>query len=582
MGALIFVLAYLGGVLTIFSPCVLPVIPFIFSRSDQSFKKSGLPMLLGMGISFASFAVLSIAGGRWVVHANQWGRIFALVVFGILGLSLLLPQVAERLSQPFVRLGGALQKRAESKSGFISSFLLGVSLGLLWAPCAGPILGLVLAGASLGESNQKTFILLLTFALGAATSLSIAIFASGKILKTLKKGFGAEEWVRRALGVVVLAAVAAIALGLDTRILSKLSYFNTNELEQSLVNRASGGNSSVAKSQLLSDEGLMPLFEGASLWLNSPPLTAESLRGKVVLIDFWTYSCINCLRTLPYVKAWADKYRSQGLVVVGVHSPEFAFEKEVDNVKKAVRDLGLTYPIALDNDLKIWSAFKNQYWPAHYFVDGKGHIRHHHFGEGNYEESERVIQSLLKELHGSGEGESSQVPSALVQGSGVEAPPSAQVSSPETYLGYARQQGFASVPDLHEDTIESYREPTSLNLNHWSLSGIWKVSSERAVLQSPPGGLSFRFSARDLHLVIGVPGGVSSSGSQSKAIRFRVTLDGKPPGVDHGEDTDSEGNGIADTHRLYQLIRQKEAVGEHTFKIEFLDSGAEVYAFTFG
>ncbi len=579
---LIFILAFLGGVLTLLSPCVLPVVPFIFSRSDQPFRKSGLPMLIGMMLSFASFAALSVTGARWVVQANQIGRVLALIVFAVLGLSLLFSRVADRLALPFVRLGDALQKRAERRIGLGSSLLLGASIGLLWAPCAGPILGLVLAGAALGHSSQRTFGLLLAFAMGAATSLGVAIFAGGKVLRTLKKGFVAEEWIKRALGITVLGAVIAIALGLDTKILAKLSYFNTNDLEQHLVDQASGNKSnsrsSTALSTPLSDEGPLPSLEGATLWLNSPPLSVESLRGKVVVIDFWTYSCINCLRTLPYLKEWEAKYHDQGLVIVGVHTPEFAFEKDLDHVKNAVRELGITYPIAIDSNQTIWATFKNQYWPAHYFVDAQGRIRYHHFGEGNYEESERVIQELLRESHGESQApkanHSSNVPT-MIQGTGVEAPASkGEIASPETYLGYNRQEGFVGTPEINRDRSENYQEPTELSLNQWGISGSWNISSEMATLKSPQGTLSFRFRARDLHLVIGAPAG--------KSVRYRVTLDGRPPAQDHGEDTDSEGNGMARAHRLYQLIRQKESDKEHTFRIEFFDPGVEVFAFTFG
>ncbi len=572
---LTFVLAYLGGVLTILSPCVLPVIPFVFARSDQSFLKSGLPTLLGMGLSFAFFAVLSVVGGSWVVQANQAGRMLALALFLILGLSLLFPGIAERLSQPFVRLGNALQRKSNARGGFKSSLLIGASVGLLWAPCAGPILGLLLAGAALNHSAPRTFGLLLTFALGAATSLAIALFAGGKALRVLKKGLGAEVWIKRAIGGTVLLAVVAIALGLDTRILAKLSYLNTNSLEQVLVESVSG--SSGKSRGGLADEGPVPPLDGANLWLNSPPLTIDQLRGKVVLIDFWTYSCINCLRTLPHLKAWAGKYRDQGLVVIGVHTPEFAFEKDVANVKRAVHDLKITYPVVLDNDHVIWSAFGNQYWPAHYFVDANGRVRFHHFGEGNYEESERVIQQLLSEAHG-GQSVGAPVPldanAASAVGTGVEAPASGDdVASPETYLGYERQEGFVSMPGIAKDREQRYRAPVRLQLNQWSLSGDWTIGAEKAVLESGGGTLSFRFRARDLHLVIGSP--------QGKAIRYLVTMDGKAPGQSHGNDSDASGQGAVRSHRLYQLIRQS-GVEDHTFRIEFLDPGAEVFAFTFG
>jgi len=301
-------------------------------------------------------------------------------------------------------------------------------------------------------------------------------------------------------------------------------------------------------------------------------LSSNSLRGKVVVIDFWTYSCINCLRALPYVEGWAAKYKDAGLVVIGVHTPEFAFEKERANVEKAVRDLKITYPVAIDSDYRIWRAFNNEYWPAHYFIDGKGRIRHHHFGEGEYDESERVIQQLLKE-----NGATSLSPGVIdVTGSGAEAAAdNKNVGSPETYIGYKRAENFASTEQLARDSRKTYTPQPRLSLNQWALGGAWNVGAESAVLQSVPGKIVFRFHARDLHLVLG-------PAKNGKPIRFIVKLDGTPPGEDHGADTDAGGAGAVQGNRLYQLIRQKGAVEDRTFEIDFLDPGVEAFAFTFG
>jgi thiol-disulfide isomerase/thioredoxin len=295
-----------------------------------------------------------------------------------------------------------------------------------------------------------------------------------------------------------------------------------------------------------------------------------------VLIDFWTYSCINCLRALPYVETWAAKYKDAGLVVIGVHTPEFAFEKERSNVEKAVRDLKITYPVAIDSDYKIWEAFNNEYWPAHYFIDGKGRIRYHHFGEGEYDESERVIQELLKE-NGAQLSLSAATPAAIsVAGEGAEAAPdNADVRSPETYVGYHRAEHFASTHAIAQDAKRDYSPRPRLSLNQWALSGSWKVGAESAVLQTAPGKIVFRFHARDLHLVLGTT-------EDGRPVRFRVKLDGTAPGDDHGVDTDNNGSGTVQGHRLYQLIRQKGPVEDRTFEIEFLDPGVQAFAFTFG
>jgi thiol-disulfide isomerase/thioredoxin len=427
--------------------------------------------------------------------------------------------------------------------------------------------------------------------------LAVALLAGGRVFAILKKSLGTGEWVRRALGVAVLVAVIAIVFGWDSTVLTRLSLNGTNSLEQSLIDKinpagtaAPGGSMSMAMSNSKADghammmsgakasgelpvEGEAPSFAGATLWLNSPPLTPDDLRGKVVVVDFWTYSCINCLRALPYVKSWYEKYKDHGLVVVGVHAPEFAFEKDPNNVRRAIADLKVTYPVALDNDYAIWQAFNNQYWPAHYFIDASGRIRAHHFGEGNYDESEEIIRKLLTEA-----GNSNLPPAGIGAASavGVQAPPDeAHDQSPETYVGYRRAENFGSAGGFVQDQEHSYAAPGALKLNQWALDGSWTVDPEKAVSGAAPGKIVFRFYARDLHLVLG-------PSKDGKPVHFRVTLDGMPPGANHGADTDSGGAGVIDGQRLYQLIRQSGDVGEHVFSIEFLDSGVQAYSFTFG
>jgi thiol-disulfide isomerase/thioredoxin len=313
-------------------------------------------------------------------------------------------------------------------------------------------------------------------------------------------------------------------------------------------------------------------LDGATGWINSPALTREKLQGKVVLVDFWTYSCINCLRTLPYVRAWSQKYRAAGLVVVGVHTPEFEFEQQAANVQHAVEHLRIDYPVALDSGYAIWRAFGNRAWPALYFVDAQGRVRHHQYGEGNYAGAERLIQQMLKEAG------NAQVPSDLVapQGEGTQAaagPVAAE--SEETYVGFARARGFTSADGgLRKDREHSYAGASSLSTNEWTLKGGWKVGDEFALLHQPGGRIAYRFRARDLHMVLGSADG--------RPVRFRVRIDGQPPGKDHGADTDSDSRGSVDSQRLYQLVRQGSSTMERTFEIEFLDAGARAYAFTFG
>jgi cytochrome c biogenesis protein CcdA/thiol-disulfide isomerase/thioredoxin len=575
---LIYLLAFVGGVLTILSPCILPVLPFVFARADQPFRRSGLPLLIGMALTFSVVAIAAAFGGHWVVRLNQGGRYVAMFIFLVLGITLLFPSIAEALTRPLVRAGGKLQGGPSAESGIGKSFVLGISTGLLWAPCAGPILGLILTGAALQGPGTRSSFLLLSFALGAATSLGIALFAGNKVFSALKRSLSFEIWIRRGLGVAVIMGVVAIALGWDTNLLTKFSFVNTAKAEEHLIDKlrpekpASVLAASAADVQpALDDEGAMPDLSGAVSWVNSPPLSSKALKGKVVLIDFWTYSCINCLRALPYVESWAAKYKDAGLVVIGVHTPEFAFEKERSNVEKAVRDLKITYPVAIDSDYAIWKAFNNEYWPAHYFIDGKGRIRYHHFGEGEYDESERVIRELLKE-NGAQLASSAEI---AVSSAGAEAAPSANVRSPETYVGYHRAEHFASTEAIAQDSKHSYTPQPRLSLNQWALSGSWKVGAESAVLQTAPGKIIFRFHARDLHLVLGTT-------KDGKPVRFTVKLDGTAPGDDHGVDCDGNGSGTVQGHRLYQLIRQKGAVEDRTFEIEFLDPGVQAFAFTFG
>jgi cytochrome c biogenesis protein CcdA/thiol-disulfide isomerase/thioredoxin len=568
---ILYLLAYFGGALTIISPCILPVLPFVFARADRPFLTNGLPMLVGMALMFAGVATLAALGGGWAVEANQYGRAFALVLLALFGLTLLFPSISDRAMQPLVRLGSRLSNRADAEgSGIGASLLLGVATGLLWAPCAGPILGLVLTGAALEGASATTTLLLVAYALGAATSLALALLVGGRLFRVMKKSLGAGEWVKRALGAAVLVAVAAIALGVDTTFLTRASIGSTNSVEQGLLDRFQQGErmQNAAQGNSLAVEGLMPPLTGANAWLNSPPLTREQLKGKVVLVDFWTYSCINCLRSIPYVRAWAEKYKDQGLVVIGVHAPEFAFEKDVSNVRSAIADLGIKYPVAIDNDRAIWRAFQNHYWPAHYFIDAQGRIRHHHYGEGNYAESERVIQALLAEVH---PGVVSNT-TVQVNAAGAEAAAGSDVHSPETYVGYERSQGLASPGGFVRDKSATY-QPGADALNRWSLAGAWTIGAHSGVSAAPGAKIIYRFHARDLHLVLGATG---------KPVHFRVTIDGKAPGADHGVDVDPAGNGIVTGQRLYQLIRQKGAIADRTFQIEYLDPGVEAFAFTFG
>ena len=356
---------------------------------------------------------------------------------------------------------------------------------------------------------------------------------------------------------LLIAGILAAASGAPIEALAE----NNNMVQQT-----------TSKAAQLPIEGEFPSLGGATGWLNSPPLTAEALRGKVVLVQVWTYSCINWLRTLPYVRAWAEKYRDQGLVVIGVHTPEFGFEHNLDNVRQAAKDMRVAYPIALDNDYAVWRAFDNHYWPALYFIDAKGHIRHHHFGEGDYEQSERIIQQLLDEAGRSGTG----ADLVSVDARGIEAAADwGSLKSPENYVGYERGENFESPGGAARDQRHVYGAPAKLKLNHWALSGDWTVGKQATRLNQSNGRIVYRFHARDLHLVMG-------PAARGTSVRFRVLINGQPPGSAHGIDVDQQGYGAVTEQRLYQLIRQPEPIADRQFEIEFLDSGVETFVFTFG
>jgi len=376
-----------------------------------------------------------------------------------------------------------------------------------------------------------------------------------------------SDLARRALGVAGIVGFVALALCSNANVVTKFHVMNTTKAEGSLFGALRRGFQ-----PSLGDEGAMPDLDGAIGWLNSAPLSRQSLRGRVVLVNFWTYTCINSLRPLPYVKSWAAKYKDAGLVVIGVHTPEFSFEHEPMNVENAVRTLNVTFPVAIDSKTRIWQSFNNQAWPAQYLVDAKGHIRYHHFGEGDYGEIERAIQELLKENGAAGLASGT----TSVSGVGIEAAPDwADEQSPETYIGYRQTQNFTSQEKVNRDSIQTFSAPGKLSLNHWGLSGLWNVNAESAVLQEVPGKIVFRFHSRDLNLVL-------APAKDGKPVRFVVRLDGAAPSGNCGVDTAPDGSGEIREPRLYQLIRQKGPIVDRTFEIEFLDLGVQTLDFTFG
>ncbi|CAI8711711.1 cytochrome c biogenesis protein DipZ [Pseudomonas sp. IT-P395] len=396
-----YLIAFLGGLLTVLSPCILPVVPFLFAGAQRS-RTSILLTLGGMALTFALISSLAVASSEWVIQASNSGRYVALIVMSVFALSLISARIGDWLTRPFVMLGNRLDPDTRKKAGPMGSIMLGVATGLLWAPCAGPILGVILTGAMLQGANAQTSLLLLAYGAGSALSLGTLIFTGRGLVNRLKPSIPFTGWLRRGAGVAVLATAAVIATGFDKTLLANTSSEGVASVEKSVLENVPKVvdyfiSKVRADSPMEEGKGAMPSLAGAVQWLNSPELSAEALRGKVVLVDFWTYDCINCQHTLPYVKDWAKKYEKDGLVVIGVHTPEYGYERIIDNVKDQVKKLGITYPVAIDNNYAIWRNFDNQYWPAHYLIDAKGQVRYSHFGEGRYEAQEQMIQQLLQE-----------------------------------------------------------------------------------------------------------------------------------------------------------------------------------------
>ena len=476
--------------------------------------------------------------------------------------------------RPLVGWGERLSERAD-RGGIGSSALLGVATGLLWAPCAGPILGIILTGAALSGASATTAGLLLAYALGAATSLALALLVGGRVFAAMKRSIGAGEGVRKALGVLMLVAVGTIALGLDTRVLARLSTAQTFSFEHriaQLLGMEEEELSTKVGAGKLPVEGPLPSLDGAVLWLNSPPLTREQLKGKVVLVDFWTYSCINCIRSIPYVRAWAERYRDKGLVVIGVHTPEFAFERDPANVRKAVAEFGIRYPVALDNELDHLARLRQPLLarPLSRRRPGAHPLPSFRRGPDRRDRSRDPLAARRKwrdrarrQIRGQGRRRQ--------RGGRLRLDP-----QPRNLSRLLARRQFHRSRAEHSFAIR----PTTTHCPRSSPStnggfGAAGPPSGSAPSWARQGAASaFRFHARDLHLVLG-----SASG---KPVRFRVMLDGKPPGADHGMDIDAQGYGQVTGQRLYQLVRQKGGSRERLFSIEFLDPGAEAYAFTFG
>lgn len=560
--------AFLGGMVTILSPCILPILPIVLAGSITGGKKRPWGVVVGFIVSFTFFTLFLSAIVRATNISADALRSLSVIIIAGFGASLLVPAFQVLTERLFSRLTGLASSRSPSatRSDFISGFLVGVSLGLLWTPCVGPILASIITLAATSKVTADTIFITLAYAVGTAVPL-LAITYGGRNLLTKNPWLVANTVrIQKGFGVLMILTAIAIYFQIDRKfqvyILNQFPNYGvgltTLEDNKAVINALQELQKPTQEKQ---SEIAPELILGGS-WFGSTPITISSLRGKVVLIDFWTYTCINCIRTLPYLKSWHNKYKDKGLVIIGVHTPEFEFEKNPDNVARAIKDFDLTYPVMQDNDFATWNAYNNHYWPAKYLVDKNGKIRYTHFGEDGYDETEMKIQELLREAGSFSEDLPVNNPTYRVQS-----------RSPETYLGNWRIANFVSPEPIRQDASSMYSIPKSITRNTFAYGGSWTVGYEYA---RPSAGatLILRFDAKDVFLVI-------RQKTKGTVGTLRVLMNGKSVGEDTaGEDT-KEGVVTVDADRLYKLIKLPTP-GEHLLKLEFLDDNLELYAFTFG
>jgi cytochrome c biogenesis protein CcdA/thiol-disulfide isomerase/thioredoxin len=546
-------IAFLAGMVTAISPCVLPILPILFAGSASGSARRPLAIIAGLVASFTAFTLAATALLSALGLPQDLLRSIAIGVVAAVGLSLVVPRLGRLLERPFHALG-----RRAPRDG-TGGFLLGISLGLLVTPCAGPVIAAIAAVAATQRFSFSAVVVTLAYSVGKGLVLLTLAFGVRRGFQLAPLRHRAPQ-LRRALGVLMVGAAVVIALGLDTRLARNVPGYTRalQGLEESAsaatrIDELTGARpSAAATEEQLDDFGVAPELQGISQWLNSEPLTLEELRGKVVVIDFWTYSCVNCLRTLPFLDRWYETYRDEGLVILGVHTPEFAFEREVANVRDAVAELGVDWPVAIDNDFGTWNAWGNRYWPAKYFVDRRGHVRYAHFGEGAYEESERVIRQLLAEPG---------LPPPVSQAIEERTPEGPQ--TPETYLGHGRIDRLYGDPVV-PDAFATYELPGFVPQDGVGFGGEWKIEQERAVA-GEDARLRLHFRGEDVFLVLaadGEPGTVT------------IELDGRPAG--RVEVSEPE---------LYPLVELSEGPAAearyHQLDLR-LTPGVAAYAFTFG
>lgn len=570
---LLIIFAFIAGVITILSPCILPILPVVLSGSLGGGKKRPLGIVAGFILSFTFFtlALTSIVKATGV--SPDILRLIAVVVIFVFGLSLLLPITQILLEKLTSRLL-AVSPKAQNKSGFMGGLLIGFSLGLIWAPCVGPILASVITLALTSSVSTAAVFITLAYSLGTAIPM-LAIMQGGRqLLQKVPWLLNNSAQIQKGFGVVMMLTAAAIYFNLDrqfqTAILTAfpqygagLTSIENNSLVQTQLDNLRGGEQRKQVNGLQSrEQGIVaPNFEGGGEWINSEPLTLESLKGKVVLVDFWTYSCINCIRTFPHLRGWYNTYKDDNFVIIGVHAPEFEFEKSKANVQKAVTDFKLEYPIVQDNDFTIWHKYKNRFWPAHYLIDAEGKIRYTHFGEGKYEETEAAIRILLQEAGQTVTDENSVV---------MDETPRNKVS-PETYLGLSRLERFASTPSPTNVGKQTFKLNESIPTNSFGFGGSWTVDQDYSMAEKGS-TLETQFKGKKVFLVI-------TPATPEDVIT--VSIDGKPLSTGAGNDVENSQIKVTEP-RLYELYNSPDNAQDRRLKLEFLTPGTQVFAFTFG
>lgn len=560
--------AFLGGIVTILSPCILPILPIVLSGSVTGGKRRPLGVVTGFIVSFTFFTLFLSTIVRMTGLSADALRMVAVFVIALFGLSLIIPPLQKQMELLFTRLS-RFGPKSTANDGYLAGVLVGISLGLVWTPCVGPILASIITLAATSRVGPDAVILTLAYTTGTAIPLLAITYGGRNLLTSHPWLVKNTQAIQRSFGVLMLLTAVAIFFSWDRQfqayILEKFPAYGTGltSIEDNAIVRNELEN--MDDKQYDTDLGSAPELIPGGQWLNLPAgretLTLSELRGQVVLIDFWTYTCINCIRTLPYLRTWHEKYADDGLIIIGVHTPEFEFEKDIGNLSKAVKDFSLDYPILQDNEFATWRAYRNRYWPAKYLIDTNGRIRYTHFGEGSYDETEQWIRKLLEEA-GSVTNESIDNPDYEVLS-----------RTPETYLGYERMAGLVSPERVEPDKPVRFTPPQDLNANQFAFIGTWTIRAEHAVPQAGS-GLSYHFEAKDVFLVM-------RPERVGEAFRVRVLLDGAPvTGTIAGEDV-TDGMVTVDSDRLYKLISLPEP-GTHVLQLEFPDGNVSLFAFTFG